>query len=205
VFGVLKVLRVRKVFEVLGVLRRLALGLLLAAALTPTACARPRTDAAAAQRIRPAYDAAGHLKRLEYDSDGDGKIDTWGYMDGARVIRVEVDENGDGQVDRWEYHSESGKTVERIERSTRRDGVVSRREYFDGGSLARIEEDTNGDGKIDKWETYTGGTLTMMALDTMARGTPDRRLVYDADGTLDRIEVDPTGSGHFQPLSTAGK
>ena len=168
----------------------------------------------AGDRVRPAYDkATGQLKQLEFDSDGDGKVDTWGYMDGAKVVRVEVDEDGDGKVDRWEYHGDSAstaaeqntpdKTITRIERATRHDGHVSRWEYFERGSLARVEEDTDGDGKVDKWETYANGTLSMMAIDTERRGSPDRRLVYRPDGTLDRIETDPTGSGKFQPIPPA--
>ena len=164
------------------------------------------------ERVQPTFDKeSGRLTRLEADANGDGKVDTWGYMDGMRVVRVEIDENGDGKVDRWEYHSQGNvgqagqatpdarpdKTLERVERATRFDGIVSRREYFDNGSLARVEEDTDGDGTIDKWETYNAGSLSVMALDTMHRGKPDRRLIYKADGSLDRIETDPTGSGQF--------
>ena len=69
-----------------------------------------------------------------------------------------------------------------------------------GGRLARIEEDTNGDGAIDKWETYAGGVLSVLALDLQHRGKPDRKLIYRPDGTLDRIEVDPDGTGRFQPI-----
>jgi hypothetical protein len=79
-------------------------------------------------------------------------------------------------------------------------GVVSRWEYFDNGVLVRIETDTDGDGKIDKWETYNGGSLSTLAIDTQHRGKPDRRLVYRPDGTLDRIESDPTESGTWQPM-----
>ena len=193
-----------------------------------------------AEKIVPTYDAAGALTKLDADSDHDGLIDMWAYMDGARVVRVEVDENGDGTVDRWEYHSvgqerqeglerrerqegkdsparkpqmprplvlrrggleSPDKTIEHIERATRRDGVVSRWEYFENGFLVRVEEDRNGDGKIDKWETYSDGSLSTMAIDTMRRGKADRRLVYRPDGTLDRIEIDPTGTGIFRPLS----
>jgi hypothetical protein len=185
----------------------------------PPQGSQPTAQAGApkAPAVRPEYDkTTGQLTRLEYDSDGDGKTDTWGYMRGTHVVRVEVDENGDGSIDRWEYHRDGpdapevggrptgqeapGNTVERIERATRHDGKVSRWEYFDKGVLTRVEEDTDGDGKVDKWETYAGGTLTTMALDTQHRGTPDRRLVYDARGALLRIEADPTGSGRFQPL-----
>src|SRR5262245_60635993 len=195
----------------------------------------PRPTATTPEQIRPTYNGSGALTKLEADSDHDGLIDMWAYMDGARVVRVEVDENGDGTVDRWEYHAvppdgqaeqaaatttprmprplrllrggleSPDKTIERIERSTHKDGIVSRWEYFENGFLVRIEEDRNGDGRLDKWETYSDGSLSMMAIDTTHRGTADRRLVYRPDGTLDRIEVDPTGTGIFRPLSPAAK
>lgn len=195
------------------------------AALSLTACAPAATDAPAGnagqpqgtEQLKPEYDASGKLQKLEYDRNKDGKVDTWGYMDGARVVRVEVDENGDGKVDRWEYHRADAaaggapadaaagagveKTVERIERATKFDGTVSRREYFDHGTLTKIEEDTDGNGKVDKWETYTDGSLAVMALDTSGRGTPDRRLVYRPDGSMDHIEADPNGTGTFTPLN----
>ena len=181
-------------------------GLLLAACAT--ACRQAPPPAAAPAKIKPTYDSStGTLKELAADSDGDGVVDTWGYMDGTRVVRVEVDENGDRVVDRWEFHrapagpvgpvgqvpravelrrggvESPDKTIERIERATRRDGVVSRWEYFENGFLVRVEEDKNGDGKIDKWETYSDGSLATMAIDTTHRGKPDRRLMYRPDGT----------------------
>ena len=167
-------------------------------------CQQTGAGTAAAERIHPAYDATGRLTRLAYDSHGDGKIDTWGYMDGTHVVRIEIDEDGDGKVDVWEYYSPGSQgsvgpqTLERIERSTRHDGTVSRWDYFDNGLLTRVEEDTDGDGKVDKWQTYSGGTLSMIAIDSERRGKPDRRLIYRSDGTVDRIETDPTGSGQFQ-------
>jgi hypothetical protein len=39
-----------------------------------------------------------------------------------------------------------------------------------------------------------------MAIDTKGRGTPDRRLIYQPDGTLSRIEMDPSGTGTWHPL-----
>lgn len=199
-----------------------------------TACgSTTTTEAASPKDIRTEYDPSGRLTRLTYDRNGDGKIDTWGYMDGSRVVRVEVDENSDGTVDRWEYHKDPAKeptdskpsrppagssspansstptgasaagvdvTLERIDRATKYDGKISRREYFEDGILTRVEEDTDGDGKIDKWETYSAGTLAVMAIDTRRRGSPDRRLIYLPDGTLSRIETDPSGSGTWRPL-----
>jgi hypothetical protein len=220
---------------------------LVVTAIAATACGSASTTEAAA-KMKPEYNESGRLTRLTYDRNGDGKIDTWGYMDGSRVLRIEVDDNGDGQIDRWEYHtdpkgsagsngsdgskgsrgsdgskgsdgstgstgstgsigsigSSSGDagdvTLERIDRATKFDGKISRREYFEHGALTRIEEDTDGDGKIDKWETYSAGTLATLAIDTKARGTPDRRLIYQPDGTLSRIETDPSGTGTWRPL-----
>ena len=191
--------------------RPFALTCAAAFAVTAAGCQQSSSGAAAAERLRPGYDkASGRLTRLEYDANGDGKPDTWGYMDGMRVVRVEVDEDGDGKIDRWEYHNGSAssavaqsgvdKTIERIERATRHDGKVSRWERFEKGALVHVEEDTDGDGLVDKWEDYTGGTLTLMALDTQHHGKPDRRLIYLADGTFDHVEVDATGAGVFTRL-----
>ena len=58
-------------------------------------------------------------------------------------------------------------------------------------TLVRAQEDNDEDGKLDKWETYEGERLASVAFDTARRGTPDRRLIYAADGSA-RIEVDPS-------------
>src|SRR5262245_48840533 len=69
----------------------------------------PSQAAVPPAKVVPTYDpSTGALTKLEADSDHDGLIDTWAYMDGTRVVRVEVDENGDGTVDRWEYHRNPG-------------------------------------------------------------------------------------------------
>jgi hypothetical protein len=182
-----------------GATARLALLSCLAAA-----CQNAASSTAAEGRIEPSYDkSTGKLTRLSYDANGDGTHDTWAFMDGARLTRLEADENQDGRIDRWEYYPATAggglkQPPERIERATRLDGQVSRREFFESGVMARVEEDTDGNGKTDKWETYTNGALTVLALDTGGSGKPDRRFVYAADGTLDRIEADPTGSGRFE-------
>ena len=180
---------------------------------------------AGAKRIEPVYDPkTGKLQLLKYDSNGNGTIDTWSYMDGARAVRIDIDTDEDGKIDRWEYYganqqiekvgfsrAKDGKedawsftgptgAVERVEVSTRRDGKVTRVEHFQGDKVLTAEEDSDGDGKIDKWETYDGDRLASVAFDTLHRGTADRRLIYSADGTA-RLELDPAGAGHFTPAS----
>lgn len=178
-------------------------GLVLAACVS-SGCQNTAAGTEARGRIDPAYDqATGRLSKLSYDSNGDGTHDTWAFMDGARLTRLEADENQDGRIDRWEFYPPTAggalkQPPERIERATRLDGQVSRREFFEAGVMVRVEEDTDGNGRTDKWETYAHGALATLALDTRGSGRPDRRLVYAADGSLERIEADPTGSGRFE-------
>ena len=172
-------------------------------------------------QITPTYDdKTGKLTLLQYDSNGNGKVDTWSYMDGARVVRIETDEDEDGRIDRWEYYDANQKiervgfsrlgdgkedawsfsgpdgSIARIEVSAKRDGRISRIEHYDKGKMTSAEEDTDGDGKMDKWETYDGARLAMVAYDTRHRGRPDRRLVYAAGGGV-RVEADAKGDGVF--------
>jgi hypothetical protein len=177
-----------------------------AACVLGSACQQPPRDALAASRVAPEYDqATGRLKKIAYDANGNGTPDTWAYMDGARLTRLEADENENGRLDRWEYYPATGagarRPPERIERSTADDGRVTRTEFFQGSEMVRVEEDTDGNGAVDKWETYTDGALTVLSLDTTGDGKPDRRLLYKRDGSLDRIEVDPSGSGDFRRLA----
>jgi hypothetical protein len=173
-------------------------------------------DAQARKRIAPEYDKkTGKLTLLKYDSNGNGKVDTWSYMDGARVVRIEIDKDENGTIDRWEYYGDGQKLekigfsrandgkedawsypgadgkIERIEISTRRDGKVSRTEHYTNDVLVAAEEDTDGDGRPDKWETYVGQRLASVAFDTTRRGTP-------------RVEVDAAGTGRFVAAPSSG-
>jgi len=198
--------------------------LALAAAVLPGCQRRPET-----RRIEPVYDPkTGKLQLLKYDSNGNGVIDTWSYMDGARAVRIDIDADEDGKIERWEYYgpnqklekvgfsrSNDGKedawsypgeggAIERIEMSTKRDGKVTRVEHFKADRLVAAEEDSDQDGRIDKWETYDGDRLASVSFDTQHRGSADRRLIYASNGTA-RLEVDPAGDGHFTPAPEAAR
>ena len=200
----------------------LAAACFVATALILAGCNSSSTDEAR-KRITPEYNAkTGKLQLLKYDSNGNGVIDTWSYMDGARIVRIEIDKDEDGKIDRWEYYgpdqklekvgfsrANNGKEdswsftgadgkLARIETSTRRDGQMNRVEHYQGDALVAAEEDTDEDGKIDKWEVYQGDHLLSVAFDTLHRGTPDRRLTYGPNGTA-TVEVDTKGDGHFVP------
>lgn len=172
--------------------------------------------------ITPAYDATtGKLKELAYDSNQNGKPDTWTDMDGARPVQTRIDRNEDGKVDRWEYYDEKstlvkvgfsrtddGKVdawafagadgrIQRIEISSAADDKkIDRWEHYDARGVTAAEEDTNHDGAPDKWEAYEAGLVKTAAFDENGDGRPDRRLTYSG-GSLVTIESEPDASGNF--------
>ena len=184
--------------------------------LAATSCSSPKPT-----NIEPVYDKhTGKLQLLKYDSNGNGKVDTWSYMDGARVVRIEIDQDEDGTIESWEYYGADQKlekvgmsrandgkedawsyigpdgSIDRIDVSTKRDGKITRVEHYVKSVLVSAEEDGDGDSRPDKWEAYDGGRLTSVSFDTTRRGTPDRHLIYGADGSA-RLEVDNASEGHF--------
>ncbi|MBI2835668.1 MAG: hypothetical protein HYX76_14705 [Acidobacteria bacterium] len=172
--------------------------------------------------VKATYDEkTGRLRKVEVDSNNDGKMDTWSYMDGTRLLRIESDKDEDGKIDQWEYYNSAqqleklglsrandgredawayqgpdGK-IARLEISTRRDGRIDRREWYAAGVVSRAEQDSDADGRPDKWETYTKGKLASASFDENGDGQPDRRLSYDPDGGLVSIETNPDGKGTF--------
>ena len=169
--------------------------LVVAAAVVLAACSRE----AAKAPIEPVYDTTtGRLTLLKYDADHDGRTDTWSHMDGARVLYVEIDTDRDGRADKWEYYDDKMQ-LDRVSYGAAERDRPSRVEHYVNGVMARAEEDADRDGRIDKWDSYEGGRLAIVAFDTVHRGTPDRRLLYGADGTV-RAEADPDGDGKFSPV-----
>jgi hypothetical protein len=185
-------------------------------------CSAP---AAGDGRVKAIYSpTTGRLTELTLDRNGDGHIDTRAFMDGTHVERIEIDRQDRGRTDRWEYyepgtpaagsHSGAGAAFDqravlvRAEEANGPDGkTITRREFYTNGVIARVEEDTDFDGRVDKWEYYEQGALVRMDLDLTGRGAPDRRFLYRADGSLDHVEVDASGSGHFvaaPPTASAG-
>ena len=139
------------------------------------ACRDGRANAA----VQANYDDTGSLRMLTFDSNGNGKPDTWSHMDGSRIARIEIDADEDGAIDRWEYY-DSNQQLEKVGTARRPDGKVARSEFYEGGVLTRAEEDTDGNGIVDKWETYANGVMASVAFDTEGAGHPNRRIQYEA-------------------------
>lgn len=173
----------------------------LAGCVAPGGPPPPSTNAS------PVYSPeTGRLEQIVSDRNGDGTIDTRAFMDGARLQRIEIDRNGDSRPDRWEHFTRPAVArasaeveIARIEEANGADERVTRREFYESGRVARVEEDTDLDGRIDKWEHYDQGRLVRLDLDLAGGGFPDRRMHYRADGTIDRVELDPEGRGAWRP------
>src|SRR5579862_5481774 len=137
---------VRTAGQAVGVIVFLAFTL-----LTLSSCSTDRGDRQ--KRIEPVYDRqTGKLQLLKFDSKGSGKIDTWSYMDGPRVVRIEIDTDGDGQIDRWEYYG-AAQRLEKVGFSRAHDGKEDAWSYLaSDGSISRTEYSTRRNGKITRIE-----------------------------------------------------
>jgi hypothetical protein len=134
---------------------------------------------AAGDKPTAEYDkVTGHLKRLSFDQNRNGRNDAVSIMDGTRIHHIELDLDENGKVDRWDFYREdrtldrvglsrlndgvmdsqayygADGTLQRIEVSTRRDGHYDRVEFYEAGVLVRSQDDANGDGRPEKWDTY---------------------------------------------------
>jgi hypothetical protein len=165
------------------------------------------------------------LQRLDWDANGDGRVDYRTYFVAGVAVRTEIDDNADARVDRWEYVAagtelrltgtasandgvedtwvwppdEAGEI--RVDRAQYRDRAIDRHEYMRDDELVRVEEDSNRDGAIDKWETWKDGVLREAAFDTgLTAGRPDRRLSYER-GRFAYLETDVDGDGRFERAS----
>jgi hypothetical protein len=172
-----------------------------------SACQSPRAAPTSANGVTPVYNKqTGVLEQLVADRRTGGRADMRAQMNGAQVKSVEIDRNGDGRPDRWEYYEPAGagprggprSLLVRAEEANGADAAVTRREFYASGLIQRVEEDTDADGRVDKWEQYEHGALVRMDLDLAGRGFPDRRMIYGADGSLERTEIDAAGDGRFK-------
>ena len=124
-------------------------------ALVTPACAPDPDEESLRASIQAVYDKeTGRLREITYDSDQNGTIDTWTYMDGTAVLRIEIDQDEDGIVDRWEYFDEA-QQLERVGFSRANDGVVDAwASEGPDGQIAKLEISTVRDSVVDRWEYY---------------------------------------------------
>jgi hypothetical protein len=177
--------------------------LLLVALLCAHACANSEM-ARLKETTRATYDkTTGRLKELTYDSNANGRIDTWTEMDGARALRSRIDRNEDGKIDRWEYYDDSGRLI-KVGFSRRDDGKLDAWAYSgDDGKVNRIDISSTGDDqKIERREYYEPSpagpgdqnALARAEEDTNRDGKVDKWETYE-NGAIKTVAFDENGDG----------
>jgi hypothetical protein len=181
-------------------LRVLLIGLSLAGISGCTDSAKERLTAS----VEPSYDkTTGRLKELAYDASGNGRVDTWTEMDGARTLRTRIDTNEDGRIDRWEEYDEHGGLA-RVGFSRAGTDTADAWAYPGAdGTLHRIEISSTADERrIDRWEFYEvsatsangRGALVRAEEDTTGDGRPNKWETYE-QGAIGVVAFDETGDG----------
>jgi hypothetical protein len=154
------------------------------------------------ETTRPTYDKqSGRLTQLTYDSNKNGRIDTWTDMDGAKPLQSRIDRNEDGKIDRWEHYDEKG-ALAKIGFS-RHDSGKADAWAFPGpdNAVQRIEISSAGDDqRIDRWEYYDPskagregeGAIVRAEEDTDADGKADKWETYQG-GAIETVAFDENG------------
>jgi hypothetical protein len=140
------------------------------------------------------FDGNGNSTLEEEDANGDGKVDaryTSTYDSNGKLIGsvYEYDSNGDGVIDSWTKSANTYDTNGLVkwvltEMDTNGDGLLDKRrtDVFDAnGRRAKTEYDNNADGVVDRRITYTrdvNGYLTLTEEDTNADGAIDLRTTF---------------------------
>lgn len=167
------------------------------------ACAEPAKEQGSAL-VQSSYDKkTGKLKELTYDANGNGRVDTWTEMDGARAVRSRLDTNEDGKIDRWEEYEDNGGLAK--VGFSRTDSGKPDAWAFAGpdGKVTRIEISSTGDeSRIDRWEYYDPdqggrdgrGALVRAEEDTTGDGKPDKWETYE-NGAVRTVSFDGSGDG----------
>jgi hypothetical protein len=154
--------------------------------------------------IRPSYDeTTGRLIQLDYDSNKNGRPDTWTVMNGAKPVLSRIDRNEDGRIERWEFYGDRGELTKV---GFSRNGDEEADAWAFPGpdqTVQKIEiSSTRDERRIDRWEYYDAarsgpegqGALVRVEQDTDADGKPDMWETYDA-GALETVAFDENRDG----------
>lgn len=135
------------------------------------------------------------------DVNGDGRPDLRTLMRDGRPYCRETDANFDGRVDIVRFFDPQGRTL-RVEDDYDFDGRIDAVAFYVDGQLDHDVLDTNFDGRSDTWRDYRNGRIRELRRDTNADGRVDFWEHYNAEGRVERTEVDRDGDG--QPDTAPG-
>lgn len=140
----------------------------------------------------------GELSERRVDANRDGKPDNWEFYENSRLVRSLHDANSDGEVDQWATYDAS-EQAHRSERDLNRDGKVDSWETFRYGVLSEGEYDVDYDGKADEWTTLDDGQVVERRWSLDGSGTVHRKARYE-HGIIVREQIDRDSDGSFETL-----
>ena len=157
-------------------------------------------------RFQALYDGEGHLERVAFDPDGDGRVDVLTLFGPSGIpLRAQIDADKDGVVDRWEYYGPDGR-IAKLATARRKPGVPDLWSYPDGfGGIARREYDDDGDGRPERAEDLLDGSIVAEEFDTTGAGRWDKRVVRGPDGGVARVDSEPDDQGHWRRSVTVSR
>lgn len=115
----------------------------------------------------------GKLIKYIYDENFDGKADRWCFFENNLILRDELDLNRDNQIDRWNYYEPAGE-ISRSEHDLDYDSKVEYIEYFKNSEKLKFTEDNDSDGNIDEWGIFEKGSMK------------ERRWSFNNDNIIDK-------------------
>lgn len=113
-----------------------------------------------------------------YDRNLDEKADHWSYLENGLIARDEIDLNLDGKADVWQYFESSGK-LSRVEYDFDYDGKAEYWEYFKEAQRNRFTADNDRDGNMDEWGIFEKGFIKERNWSFKNDDFIDKKAVYE--------------------------
>lgn len=146
--------------------------------------------------------ASGDVIKLEADTNGDCRMDTFQYYRCGMVGRIERDSDADGHINERDM-LKNGKTV--IRQALNSNGEIVSILTFDGEQRPLAwRRDTTGDGRMDTVYQYEGGKPRLVTRDTTGDGRVNVRQRF-RNGESCEYSEDSNGDGVFDVLVRMSK
>jgi len=140
------------------------------------------------------YAESGDLSFLEVDKNGDGAIDKVQFYEDGLLKRLEDDSDFDGRKDTFIYFDE-GERPKRVAKDSDADGKIDEVSLYHLGALAKVKKDRDGDGLFEITTRYEAGKARLQEVDSDSDGVVDLTVHLDSRERPRRIERDTDHDG----------
>jgi len=141
------------------------------------------------------YGPEGHITKVVYDTNHDGRIDTWQYYKYGKVIRLEQDRNHDKKVDAIVRYRNGREVHSLLDNDG--DGYFETVTRFDNPGWTNVVEVRDKKGRPVERRFYLGGVLRKREAFDPRKGTLILVEKYDQKGRLTMSREAEGGSGRL--------